>query len=148
MQMKLRKSSRTLAIAVAAFALTVTSVQAFGNQEFLTKAGLSDDQVVAVQEARELRKMGDLEAARDVLLEAGIDEETIQGLRQAHKEQRQHNPHWQKEQIAEQLTDDQLEAIQVAREANDREAVRAILEEAGIEQPGRSERGHQFDPAE
>lgn len=137
MQTKLRKSSQTLGIAIAAFALTVTSVQAFGNQEFLTKAGLNDDQVVAVQAARELRKMGDMTAARDVLLDAGIDEDVIKELRQAHKQHQKRHQHWHQLQLQEQLTDDQYDALQVAHAANDKQAVRAILEEVGIDRPGK-----------
>lgn len=137
MQTKLKKTSKSFAIAVAAFAVTASGVQAFGNHEFLTNAGLTDDQVVAVQEARELKRSGDAEAARDILVEAGIDLEAVKELRQAHK--KHHHGHWLKEQIDEKLSDDQLEAFQVAREANDREAARAILEEAGIERP---EKGH------
>jgi len=135
MQTKLRKSSQTLAIAIAAFAVTITSVQAFGNQEFLTQAGLNDEQVVAVQEARELRRMGDLKAARDALLDAGIDEETITELRQAHRQHRANHQHRFKVQIAQDLTPQQQDALQVAKAANDRVAVHAILDEAGIERP-------------
>ncbi len=135
MQKTLKQTSQTLAFAIAAFAVTITSVQAFGNHEFLTNAGLSDDQVVAVQEARELRRLGDVDTARDVLLEAGIDEEVISDLRQAHQKHKHHHRHWLKGQLDDKLTEQQKDAIQVAREANDREAIHAILEEAGIERP-------------
>lgn len=146
MQKTLRNTSTSLAFAVAAFAVTITSVQAFGSHEFLTNAGLNDDQVVAVQEARELRRLGELEAARDVLVEAGIDEETITELRKAHKKHKHTHRHWLKDQIDEKLSDDQQAALQIARESNDREAARAILEEAGIERPERHGRGHHRTP--
>ena len=41
----------------------------------------------------------------------------------------------------DELTDEQREAFEVASKANDKEAVKAILEEAGIERP---HRGHHF----
>jgi hypothetical protein len=130
MRKRIKQTSTTIGLAVAAFAVSLTSVQAFGNQEFLTKAGLTDEQVVAVQEARELRKGGDIVAARDILLEAGITVETIHTLREAHHAHRQAK---RMQFIREQLTDEQYDALSVANSANDRAAVRAILEEAGFE---------------
>jgi|GEM_PF-3013280 len=145
MKKMITKSSTSFAFAIAAFAVTLTSVQAFGNQEFLTKAGLNDDQVVAVQEARELRKLGNTDAARDILVAAGIDEETIQQLRKAHKQHKHHHRHWLTQQIDEKLSDDQRAALQVARAANDRESVRAILDEAGVERPQRGDYKQKHD---
>ena len=122
-------------LAVAAFAVSVSSVQAFGNYELLTRAGLSDEQVVAVQEARELRRSGDLIAARDTLIDAGIDEEVVKKLRQAHRDfnaqQKRSHGAW----MYDQLTVEQQQALHVARSANDRQTVRAIMAEVGIELP-------------
>lgn len=134
---KLKRTSSSLAFAVAAFAVTASSAYAFGNQAFLTKAGLNDDQVVAIQEARELHKLGDFAGARDALMSAGFDEATLSDLRQAHQTHQHSQRHWIKQQIAEKLTDEQQDALQVAREANDRQTMRAILSEAGIERPDR-----------
>jgi len=139
MKRTLHKTSTSLAFALAAFVVTTSGAYAFKDQAFLTQAGLSDDQVIAMQEARELRKMGDVEAARDVLVEAGVDLELVHELRKQHRQQ-------QKEQfkalIDEQLTDEQKNALQVARQANDRETARAILEEAGIEKPPHKHHKH------
>jgi hypothetical protein len=135
MKKALKQTSTSLAFAVGAFAVTITSVQAFGNQEFLTRAGLSDDQVIAIQVARELREQGDIAAARDALIAGGIDEKVIANLRHARQQQRHRT---QLLQIREHLTDDQAEALHVARMSNDRETFRAILEEAGLEPRGRS----------
>jgi len=130
-------ASTSMFIAVAAFAVTLTSVQAFGNPEFLIKAGLSDEQAVAIQEARELRKNGDISAARDTMIAAGIDDSVISELRQAHREYRHEHKKERREAARELLSDDQREALQVAHEANDKEAVRAIFAEVGIELPER-----------
>ena len=131
----MKKQSQSLLFAVAAFALTATSVQAFGNQEFLTRAGLSDEQVIALQEARELRQTGDLTGARDALLEAGIDEDTINELRNAHREYHGAKYTTKKAESNELLTEDQKAALQVAQAANDKETVRAIFAEVGIDLP-------------
>jgi len=133
----MKTASASLFIAVAAFAVTMTSVQAFGNPEFLIKAGLSDEQVIAVQEARELRKGGDIVAARDTLVAAGIDEGVIQELRQAHQ-QYKHKKHFIRAEADTLLTAEQRAALQVAHAANDRETVRAIFAEVGIELPQKS----------
>ena|GEM_PF-499389 len=73
-------SLRSVLIPVAAFAVTVTGASAF-NSELLHKAGLSDGQISAFEEAKELRQAGDFDGARDVLEEAGIDESVMERLR-------------------------------------------------------------------
>jgi hypothetical protein len=164
---------------------------------------LSSEQQAAFAEARELKEKGEIEKARDVLVKAGIDEETISTLRKANKNSRNvisaaveendyeafreaaknsplldiittksdfelfvkahdlkkdgnlkeakeilddlglpqkshghfiknfHNNKHHKELISE-LSEKQREALRVAREANDKETVKAILKEAGI----------------
>jgi len=188
--------SKSLLIAIAAFAVTTTGAQAYGGA-ILERANISDDQRSALEQAHELRKGGEIEAARDVLVEAGIDEEVLHELRQAARETRseiklaveagdydlfrelivdtsladiitseadfalfkeaqelrqsgdyedarvifdelgidksKYGHQLLKRHIAHQLTDEQKEALLVAKQANDREAVKAILEEAGIE---------------
>lgn len=131
----MKKKSQTMMFAIAAFAVTVTNVQAFGSYELLTQAGLSDDQVIAVKEAREFRRAGDMDAARDALIEAGIDEDVIKELRKVHREYKKDKQTERQEQINDLLTTDQKEALQVAHAANDRETVRAIFAEVGIELP-------------
>jgi hypothetical protein len=74
--------AKALLIPLAAFALTATGVSAF-NGEVLVKAGLSQEQISAFEQAHELRKEGDKESARAVLEEAGIDLKTMESVRKA-----------------------------------------------------------------
>lgn len=199
----MKTKSTSLFIAVAAFAVTASGVHAFSSPELLIKAGLSEEQVVAVQEAQELKATGDMVAAKQTLAAAGITEETMQHIREVAKEAKQavkdavadgdyetfkraivdspledlvtteadfnqfveahelrragntdaaavlaadlgidqlehkhkhHNKYRGSRAAArEQLTDEQREALQIAHKANDKDAVRAIFAEAGIE---------------
>jgi hypothetical protein len=81
--------SKYLLIAIAAFAVTTTGVQAYVGNKELNRAGISAQQVEAFTQARELRLQGEMEKARDVLLEAGVDESVIKSLKQALYEARQ-----------------------------------------------------------
>lgn len=127
-------------LAIAVFAVTIGSVQAFDRQAVLETLELTDDQLAALEVAHELRHEGDKEAAKEVLEAAGIDRELMRGIKDAVKTERKAHRQERKAEIETQLTEDQLEALQVAREANDKEAARAILEEAGIELPERMHR--------
>ncbi len=204
--------SKPFLIAIAAFAVTATGVQAFQGTQILEKAGLTEEQIEAFETARELRESGDFKAARDTLLDAGVDEDTMQSVHKAMHEQRdaikdaveaadyeafktavagtplaeavdteddfkkfveahelREAGKWPeakaildelgieppermpgkghgkgmmgKPDFLDELTDDQREALEVARKANDKEAVKAILNEAGIERPAR---GHHW----
>lgn len=190
--------SKSLLIAIAAFAVTATGVQAY-NGTILNRADISEHQRSALEHAHELRHNGDREAARDVLLEAGIDEEVLKSLRQAARkvkdeireavsagnydsfktliadtplddvitseadfelfkeahELREDGEFDQARTIFDglgiekrgegfvhqrshfyrfkQLSEEQQEAVRVAKEANDYETVKAIFQEAGIE---------------
>jgi hypothetical protein len=201
--------SKPFLIAIAAFAVTATGVQAFGNTKMLERAGLSEKQISAFEIAREMREAGDLDGARDALVEAGVDEEVLQSVHQialasreamhqaleekdyeafkaavagtplaedikteadfnkfAEAHQLKINGKWNEAKVIldelgieppqrhlgmghkgmrmghefQNLTDDQKEALQVARQANDKEAVKAILKEAGIEMPHKTPR--------
>lgn len=197
--------SKPFLIALAAFAVTATGAQAFDGTKLLEKAGLNEEQISAFETAHELREAGDFEKARDVLTEAGVDEETLKALREAAHENMEAvrtavennnyeafkvvvadspfaekidseekfkklvEAHTLREQgkydeakaimtelgveppkhgfgrgghgndrgrhMLDELTDEQREALEVARKANDKEAVEAILKEAGIERP-------------
>jgi hypothetical protein len=72
--------SKSLLIAIAALALTATGAQAFTG-ETLLQAGLTESQLAAFEVARELRAEGDQAGARDILVEAGIDETIIERVR-------------------------------------------------------------------
>jgi hypothetical protein len=194
-------NSKSLLIAIAALALTASGAQAFSG-DTLRRAGLSDSQRAAFVVARELREEGDTKAARDVLLEAGIDETVIERVRSvladeyalkhqaiaaavaaddfeaftqavegmplsdiittpedfaefkvAHTEQAlgatvrtknelslhhnvEHTRGYKHAPLAwyDELTDDQQAAFMVAKAANDRDAMDAIIEEAGVYQ--------------
>jgi len=200
----MKTTSKSLFVAVAAFAVTASGVHAFGSTELLTRAGLSDEQVVAVQEAQELKVMGDMRGAREVLESAGVTKQTMQQIREAAKEakravhaaveandydafvvavadspladvitnQAEFNQFVEAHELRESgdkdgakelleglgvdtqkhgkkhsahkglrahahelLTDEQREALQVAHASNDKEAVRAIFAEVGIDLP-------------
>ena len=206
-------NSKSLLIAIAALALTATGAQAFSSSALIA-AGLSEEQQAAFEVARELREEGDVNGARDVLVEAGIDEDTLEKVRTAiqaerlayrtemkaallandfkaftlavkdspladvvtteedfqsfreahalrasgdkqaakaiftdlgikggkdgdkhHKVRGHHGAH----PTMDQLTGAQKAAFNVARQANDREAMEAILEEAGVVKPTRGD---------
>ena len=200
--------SKSLLIAIAAFALTTTGVHAYayGGSKLLTRAGLTEDQQSALEEAHTLRKEGDFMAARDTLVEAGIDEKVLRSLREKMHESRaaMHNaleegdydsfkaavvgtpladiitseedfelfleahelkrsgefeeaevifdelgieesvrrPHMMSHHsrgymMMEELTEEQRQALRVARQSNDQGTIKAILEEAGIVGRGR-----------
>jgi hypothetical protein len=200
----MKNKSKSLFIAVAAFAVTASGVHAFGSTELLTKAGLTDDQVIAIQEAQELKATGHIDAAKETLDAAGVTKETMRSIREVAKKAKEavhvaveaedydafsvavadsplaevittksdfaqfveaHNlresgdregakelltelgvdadkkgKHKQgkkgkRSQARELLSDVQREALQVAHEANDRDAVRAIFAEVGIDLP-------------
>lgn len=201
--------SKPFLIAVAAFALTASGVQAFGDTQMLERAGLSGKQISAFEIAREKREAGDLDGARDVLVEAGVDEEVLQSVHQIARASREairqavengdyeafktavegtplaqdidteanfkkfvevhqlkEDGQWNEAKVIldelgveppqrhfgmgrggmrmghefQNLTDDQREALQVARQANDKEAAKAILKEAGVEVPHKMHR--------
>jgi len=191
--------SKSLLIAIAAFALTATGVNAYGGIKVLGRAGLTDDQVEAIEEARELRQMGNFTGARDKLVKAGITDDTLRNVHRATNEVRTaieealNSNDFQAFRLAiadlpladiitseqdfqqfkeahdlkiagelekshaimsdlgademmgrfgagqtrranllENLTDQQIEALRVARQANDRATIQAIYDEAGV----------------
>ena len=78
--------SKSLLIALAAFAVTATGVQAYDvSNKYLNQAGITSTQVQALSQARDLRRKGEKDKARDLLVEAGVTEETINSLREAAK---------------------------------------------------------------
>ena len=148
-------NAKTLLIPIAAFAVTVTGASAF-NGEVLKEAGLNDDQISAFEEARELRKEGDKEGARDIIIEAGIDQDTMESVREAMKAHRDE----MRSAIDTAVANNDYEAFLTAiadspladiitseedfklfseahelKEAGDREGAHAIMEELGFEKP-------------
>lgn len=212
-------NSKSLLIAIAALALTATGAQAFSSNALIT-AGLSVEQQAAFVVARELREEGNVTGARDVLVQAGIDEVVIEKVRSAVQAERRaeqkairlalanndfnaftiaitdspladlittsedfaafkeahelmnsgdksgaraifdelglpeshhhknggrgmmhgryKNGHGEAP-LREELTEAQIQAFNVARQANDRDAMEAIMEEAGIVKPSKGE---------
>jgi hypothetical protein len=190
--------SKSLLIAIAAFAVTTTGVHAYGGVKTMQRAGLNESQVQAIQEARELKLIGHDDEARKRLVQAGVDAETLEKLKRMAKEtlsdihaalidddfesfielikespladiisskteyndfrdaylERQasrlekneekindrgerlkkpmHHRHHQLSLLFD-LNESQREAYLVAKEANDRATMQAILDEAGIE---------------
>lgn len=78
----MKNKTKALLIPLAAFAVTVTGASAF-NSDVLMKAGLTEEQISAFEEAHELRKDGDKEGARNLIAEAGIDIDTLSSVREA-----------------------------------------------------------------
>lgn len=85
--MNLQYNAKSLLIPVAAFAVTATGVSAF-DSSVLEKAGLSETQINAFETAHDLRDSGNKDAARDVLIAAGVNIETMQSVREAAYEDR------------------------------------------------------------
>ena len=75
--------SKSLLIAIAAFAVTATGVHAYGGAKVFNRAGINKDQADAIEQAQRLRASGDHLAARDLLAEAGITEDTLQSIHAA-----------------------------------------------------------------
>jgi hypothetical protein len=157
----MNKTTKALLIPVAAFAVTVTGASAF-NSEVLEKAGLTDTQISAFEQAHELRKEGDRDAAREVIMDAGIDMETMQEVRKAMHEHRKE----MRTAIDEAVEDNDYAAFREAVEGSpigdivtseddferfsqahslrmegEHEAAREIMEDLGFEPKGKM-KGH------
>jgi hypothetical protein len=76
-------NSKSLLIAIAAFAVTATGAQAYVGTRTLERAGLTVEQIGALGEARSLRAEGNVKKARDVLIEAGVDEAALAAIKAA-----------------------------------------------------------------
>lgn len=155
-------NSKSLLIAIAALALTATGAQAFSSNALIT-AGLTEEQQAAFEVARELREDGDVTAARDVLVEAGIDEDTLAKVRTAMHEER----HAQHEAMKAALeandfaafitaiadspladvitTEEDFQSFKEAHElmeSGDRDGAKAIFTELGVPEPKEGRGGH------
>lgn len=160
----MNKTAKALLIPVAAFAVTVTGASAF-NSEVLQKAGLNDEQVAAFEQARELRKGGDRAAAREVIVDAGVDMEILRAVKKAMHEHR----HERRAAISEAVENNDFDAFTEAvvgspiadivtsesdferfseayelRKDGDREAAREIMEDLGFEPKEHNGSGHRM----
>lgn len=187
-------NSKALLIAIAAFAVTATGANAYGGN-LLSRAGLDEDQVEAIEEARELRAAGKFTEARDKLVEAGITEENLRSMHRVVNEARDAireavdnrdydafkkaavdsplsdiitseadfeqfceahelraageweeaneimdelgieagNRHGKHSHLMGEFSEEQREALRVARQSNDRATIQAIFDEAGLQ---------------
>lgn len=82
-------NSKSLLIAIAAFAVTTTGAQAYVGNKQLQRSGVPASQATAWAEARSLYENGEIEKARDLLLTAGVEEKTLKKLSSAKIESRQ-----------------------------------------------------------
>ena len=147
---------KQIIIPVTAFAVTVTGASAFSSN-MLEKidVDLSSDQITALEEAHELRQEGaERDEIKEILEEAGIDNETMQEVRKAAHEYRSEVREAVKEAIenedfnafreavvdtpradlinSEADFDKLLEAHEL-RAAGDREGAKEIMSELGFE---------------
>lgn len=148
----MKNKTKALLIPIAAFAVTVTGASAF-DSSVLEDAGLDTQQVAAFEQAHDLRKDGDRKAARDVLLDAGVDIETMQEVQTAMKAHHAEKKEAVQAALQEGDYDAFLEAVEGSplaetvdtpeefalfteahdlREAGDKKAAREIMEELGF----------------
>ncbi len=158
----MKKRTKALLIPIAAFAVTVTAANAF-NSDVLQSAGLEAEQISAFERARELHKDGDRDAARDVLLNAGVDMHTIQSVKEAMQEHRMQRHNAIDEALNEGNYDAFLEAVKDSpmadivdtpeefdlfvqahelRESGDMQGAYTIMEDLGLEGKMMKEKGH------
>ncbi len=150
---------KQLLIPVAAFAITATSVSAF-NADILQKLELelNEEQLSALEEAKDLREAGDRDEARAVLENSGLEREDLREIKQAVRDYR----HEVRETIRAAVEAEDYSAFQVAaaetklgaaieseadfeklveadalRAAGEGEAAKEIMDELGIEKPDR-----------
>lgn len=124
-----------------------------GARDVLLRAGIDDEVLLKVQRVtRENREAietaienRDYSAFSEAIMGTALatraptedDFNRLLEVRTQSDEKRIFVPRHEKHQLFTQLTDEQQEAITVAKQANDREAVKAILAEAGITPPGK-----------
>lgn len=150
--------SKSLLIAIAAFAVTATGAQAFVGMRYLEEAGLTSVQIDALKEANELRREGKQSEAKEVLIEAGIDEEAMDALRKAAHEAKEamheaieaNDYAAFKEAVADSPLDDIITSeadfklfaeAHSLREAGKHDEAKEIFDELGIKGPREMGRG-------
>ena len=158
----MKNKTKALLIPIAAFAVTVTGASAF-SLDALDKADIPEEQRSAFEQAHELRKEGDTKAAREVLMNADIDIQTIHEVHDAMKEHRAQ----MHEEVEQALKDGDYEAFLKAvqdspmaetidtpaefdlfmqaytlRESGDKAGAREMMEDLGFEGKMMKEKGH------
>lgn len=158
----MNKITKSVLIPVAAFAVTVTGVSAFSS-EVLEEVGLTNDQISAFESAHELKQAGEHEEAKEVLMDAEIDRDTIKEVRTAMKEHRSEVRAVIEAALEDGDYNDFMDAIADTplaehidgeddfdlflkayelKQSGDREAAREIMDELGIEKPEHRKGGH------
>lgn len=148
---------KQIMIPLAAFAVTVTAASAFTGSDWMQNldVDLTDAQISALEEAHEIRQTA-AEQAQEVLEEAGVDEELMKEIHEAHRENQRANHEAIKTAInnkdynafitaiadtpmSEVIdTEAEFEKIKEAhnlRETGDFEAAQSIMSELGLEGP-------------
>ncbi len=149
---------KQIMIPMAAFAITVSGASAFSGSDWVSKldVDLTDEQVSALEQAKEIRQSAE-EEAKQVLVEAGLDETKMKAIHDAMREMHKANHEAMenalesedyeafKEAVADtplstQITTEaefsKLAEAHALREAGDPEAAQALLAELGIEGKG------------
>jgi hypothetical protein len=148
---------KQILIPVAAFAVTAVGASAFTGPEWLANSNLdlSDSQVSALEEAREIRTSAQ-EEAKAVLEKAGLDQTKMREIHEAMRESRQEKH----EAVESAFENNDYEAFKVAvadtpmaekitseadfeklaeahelRESGDKDGAKAIMEDLGITGP-------------
>ena len=158
----MKNKTKALLIPIAAFAVTVTGASAF-NSPVLENAGLDTGQIAAFEQAHELRESGDKDAARDILMNAGVDMDTMRGVRDAMKEHRAQMHEAVEEALENGDYDAFLKAVQDSpmeekvdspeefdlfieahelRESGDKEGAREVMKDLGFEGKMMGGKGH------
>lgn len=103
--------NKYVVVPIAAFALSATAASAF-SPEVLQKLDidLSEEQISALEEARELRQDGEWEEAKDLLEEAGLSKEDVIEIRQSMRDYRMEH----REAVREAIEEGDYEAFLTA----------------------------------
>lgn len=144
---------KQIMIPVAAFAITATSASAFTGGQWLESLNLTDEQESALEKAETIRQEAN-EEAKQVLEDAGLDDEAMKEIHDAMHEQREASRKAMDEAIEANDYNAFLEAVKDTpfadaitseedfgkfkeahelMEAGDHDAAKEIMEDLGIE---------------
>lgn len=144
---------KKIMIPVAAFALTATAASAFTGTEWMSKINLTDSQRDAVEEAQQIREEAHTRA-QEVLTNAGIDAAKMREVMHEARHTEREAVHAAIEAkdfnaFRAAVTDSPLAVIDTQSEfdrlleahelmeSGDRDGARAIMDELGVESPGK-----------
>lgn len=156
--------NKYVVVPIAAFALSATAASAF-SPDILNKLdlNLSEEQISALEDARELRKEGEFTEAKEILEGVGLSSEDLQQIRESMREYRQEHRDAMREALESgdygaylaavadtPMADvidtvgefDLLKQAHDLREAGDVEAAKEIFDQLGLPKP----HGHGHGP--